>query len=157
MFDLAEVRRAHEKLKANLQRELDVALDEQKLTEQAQAHIKANAAFRSRTGNLVSKTEAKVVKFKNGRVVKLRNKAKYAAAQDSGSGLYGPKHSKYIIRARRAKYLRFIGRDGKVVFRKAVLHPGVKPTHFLRTATAVIARTSAERLRAAMARAAEKF
>jgi hypothetical protein len=157
LFNLAEIHRGHERFKADLRRELDAALDEQKLTEEAQAHIKANAAFRSRTGNLVSKTEAKVVKLKNGRVVKLRNKAKYAAALDSGSGLHGPRHSKYIIRARRAKYLRFIGRDGNVVYRKSVLHPGVKPTHFLRTATAVIARKSAERLRAAMARAAEKF
>ena len=60
--------------------------------------------------------------------------APYAAAQNFGSGLYGPRAAKYRIPRidnMTAKVLRFMGRSGQWVFRKFVWHPGVKPQHFV--------------------------
>lgn len=37
----------------------------------------------------------------------------------------------HIIKARKAKALRFTGRDGRIVFRKQVSHPGTKPNRYL--------------------------
>ena len=78
--------------------------------------------------------------------------APYAVVQDSGSGLWGPKRAKYIIRPKTRKALAFpgfgmgvaggpklrlsgstrvgVGTKGMVV-RKFVRHPGVRPDHFL--------------------------
>ena len=60
--------------------------------------------------------------------------APYAAAQNFGSGLYGPKAAKYRIPRidnLTAKVLRFLGRGGKWVFRKFVMHPGVRGQHYV--------------------------
>jgi hypothetical protein len=56
-------------------------------------------------------------------------RAPYAAAQEYGS----PPH---IIRARNVKYLHWIGKGGKDVFRKEVMHPGNPPRAFVRNAIA---------------------
>lgn len=37
----------------------------------------------------------------------------------------------HIIRARNAKALRYVGRDGNVVFAKSVNHPGTRPNRYL--------------------------
>lgn len=57
----------------------------------------------------------------------------YAAAQELGSGLYGPKRQKYLITAKRAKVLAFEWL-GKMRFFRYVWHPGVKPKPYLRPA-----------------------
>lgn len=86
--------------------------------------------------------------------------APYAVIQDSGSGLYGPKHAKYPIRPKNKKALawpsahmgapggqfrRLSGSlrapvmrkylagmlPGAMTIRASVMHPGVKPDHFL--------------------------
>lgn len=66
----------------------------------------------------------------------------YAAAQDSGSGLHGPRHAKYPIVPKRAKVLAWGGgrrlsgnlRRGASAthFAARVMHPGVKGTHFVK-------------------------
>jgi hypothetical protein len=65
--------------------------------------------------------------------------AAYAEAQESGSGLYGPKRAKYPILPRFKKALRFpmqgaIGSGSGFVFSRGVMHPGVKPVRFLERA-----------------------
>lgn len=52
---------------------------------------------------------------------------------ESGTGKYGPKGTAYVIRARNAKALRFVV-GGVTLFRRSVLHPGIKPTHFMYSA-----------------------
>lgn len=48
-------------------------------------------------------------------------------------GLYVHEGTKpHVIRARRAPVLAFRGRDGQMVFRRSVNHPGNKPNPFLR-------------------------
>lgn len=50
----------------------------------------------------------------------------YTAPQGvwTDQGTQGP----YVIRARNAKALRFVGRGGQVVFRRSVVHPGIVGT-----------------------------
>lgn len=91
-----------------------------------------------------------------GHIVKLRNTARHAAAQDSGSGIHGPRKAPYLIVARRARALRFIGRDGTIVFRRSVMHPGVKPTKFLWRATQSAYASAYEQLYRGMVRVAAR-
>lgn len=156
MLDLQAVKRAHRSFLNNHDRSFDFALSEQRQTAKLQEHIRANAAFKSRTGNLVKRSVAKVMRTKNGTIVRFQNAAKYAAAQDKGSGKYGPTGMPYMIAARRKKALRFVW-HGQTIFRRFVMHPGVKPTHFLETAAAVSFRTTGILLREAMTKAAKLF
>lgn len=155
-LDLNTIKRAHRNFLHNHDRSFDFLLSESYQTNKVQSHIKANAAFRSRTGNLVRKSVARVSRSSNTVLVKIQNSAPYAWAQDSGSGLYGPSRSRYLIAARRAQALRFVWK-GHIIFRRWVLHPGVKPTHFLEVATAVAFRTTGILLKQAMDRAAKLF
>lgn len=75
----------------------------------------------TRTGNLLQKTESKLVRTSRRYIVVLRNSALkgrvgYASFLDKGT-------SPHIIRARRARVLRFLHR-GRYIFRKQVNHPG---------------------------------
>jgi hypothetical protein len=55
----------------------------------------------------------------------------YAPYVENGTGLWGPKHAPYIIRPKNpAGFLRFVAKDGTVVFAKQVLHPG-SPGNFM--------------------------
>lgn len=55
----------------------------------------------------------------------------YAPYVEYGTGLYGPKHAPYLILPKKpGGTLRWIGKDGNVVFAKHALHPG-SPGHFM--------------------------
>lgn len=105
--------------------------------------------FTPRTGNLQKRTEHKVMLQRNGKVLILRNPAKYARAIDQGS----PPH---IIRAKNAKYLRFF-LNGRIQFRKSVKHPGNRPFRFLKAAVPVAGRVWSEGITADMAIIASRF
>lgn len=110
------------------------------------------------TGNLEGSTETQVVRTRTGNRLVIRNKAKYALAQEFGSGIHatrGPR-AKYPIVARRAKALRFVV-NGHVVFRKRVMHPGVKPTRFLFQKTEAAGAHEWNLLRSGLGRLALKF
>lgn len=125
----------------------------------------AKTRARKRTGTLIRSIS--VVPVKNtggvlrGAVSAGGTGAPYAVVQDSGSGLYGPRHAKYPIRPKNKKALAFAnpriagppgGRyrrlsgalrasamrkyqagkfPGAMIVVKGVMHPGVKPDHFL--------------------------
>jgi len=157
MFDLGKIKRAHQRFMAEHSREVAVALDPQKLTPWEWRYISQHGGFTSRTGKLVAKTKVKVLRTGKGRlIVKSTNSAAYAAAQDGGSGLYGPKRAKYVIRTKNGKALAFTS-GGKTIFARSVMHPGVKPTRFLYNANDALFRASKQWLRGAMDRAAKKF
>lgn len=120
-------------------------------------YVSQHGGFTSRTGNLVKKSKATLIRRGKNRIVRVSNNAKYANAQDRGSGLYGPKRRKYPIRAKNGKALVFTGRGGGLVFRRAVMHPGVHPTRFLYNANDALFRATKQWLRMAMRRAADKF
>lgn len=156
-LDISKLRRAHQHFLANHAREVDKALEESALGQFAQRHASRHGGFTSRTGNLVRRTHAKVVRTSRGKVVKIRNNAPYAHAQDGGSGLHGPRRAKYVILPRRKFALRFVARDGSVVFTRKVMHPGVPATRFLYNATDATARATRGWLLGAMKRAASRF
>lgn len=156
VLDLVKIKRGHQRFLAELSREVDRALDPEALTPWAWRYIATHGDFKSRTGNLVAKTRVKVTKVGKNRIVRSTNSAKYAAAQDRGSGLYGPKHRKYVIRAKSGGVLAFMFR-GRLVFAKSVQHPGVRPTRFLYNENDALFRATKQWLSAAMARAAQKF
>ena len=157
MFNLQQIKRIHQHFLANLAREIDQVVKADAITRLGQRHASQHGKFKSRTGNLVRRTQGRVIRTGKGRLVKLVNTARYAAAQDLGSGLHGSKRAKYPIRPRRAKALRFIAKDGTEVITKLVMHPGVKPTKFLYRASYATGRTLGHWLLAAMQRAAKRF
>jgi hypothetical protein len=157
VFDLKKIKRAHQHFLAELSREVDHVTDARKLTLVAQRAITDNRDIVARTGNLTRRTKAKVIRTGKRRVVKVQNTAKYAWAQDLGSGLHGPKRRKYVIRPKRAKALRFIGKNGSEVITQKMMHPGVKPTRFLYHSADTTGRTLRGWLVTAMSRAATKF
>ena len=156
MLDLQKIKRAHQHFLAEHARAVDAALNPEALTPWAWRYVSQHGGFVSRTGNLVHKTRVSLTKLGKNRRVVSSNAAKYARAQDSGSGLYGPKRSKYIIRANSGGVLAFVLR-GRLVFAKSVLHPGVRPTRFLYNENDALFRATKQWLRGAMQRAAQKF
>jgi len=156
MFDLSAIKAKHKRFLTEHKAAVDQALDPTLLTPWTWRWVSQHGGFTSRTGNLVKKTKVSLLRTAGGRLVRVSNNAKYAAAQDGGSGLYGPKRSKYLIRAKNGKAMAFTIR-GKLIFRRSVMHPGVKPTRFLYNANDALFRTSKQWLRGAMARAASKF
>ena len=156
VIDIEKIKRKHQRFMAEQSRAVDEQLNSLQLTQWVWRWVSDHGGFTSRTGNLVKRSKVSIIRTAKGRLVKTSNSAKYAAAQDLGSGLYGPKRAKYPIRAKGDGMLRFQGRNG-IVFRKQVMHPGVHPTRFLYNANDALFRTTKQWLRVAMARAAAKF
>ncbi len=129
-------------------------INQSKLEDFAQRYVKENSGLRTRTGELINKTKAKVIRTRGGHLIKIQNSAKHAWAQDQGSGLYGRRRAKYMIAGN--PYLRFIWK-GQTMYRRYVMHPGVRPTRFLYNTTDATARTVASWLESGMKRVAAKF
>jgi hypothetical protein len=132
-------------------------MNERAVSQFAQRHVSQHGGFTSRTGNLVRRTGANVVRTKDRRLVKIRNTAKYAPAQDGGSGLHGPRRQKYVIRPKRPGGCLVFYAGGRLVITRKVMHPGVKPTRFLYNANDAAFRVAGHWLRGAIERAAKKF
>lgn len=130
-------------------REVDDAMES--AGEHAKQHVKQHSSFkrRSATSSLKDATDYKLVRLRNGRVVKVRSKKRTAHWLEYGTRAH-------IIRARRKKALRFV-QNGRVRFAKSVQHPGTKPTKFLYNATDAAFRYAGRALSAGMMRAARRF
>ena len=126
-----------------------------KLEEFVRQHIAQHSGLRMRTNNLVNSTTVAAVRTRSGTIVSVRNKAKQAWAQDQGSGLYGRRRATYPITGN--PYLRFLGRGGQLIYRRKVMHPGVRPTRFLYNATDAAGRLVASYLATRMYEVARKF
>lgn len=123
-IDIGDLRRQHSKLLAKTASGIDNAARE---IAQRSANVAQNTnALKVRTGRGRAGWLWKTYRLQNGAGGSLENRVPYMAYQERGTGLWGPRHAKYPIVARRAKALRFIGRDGSVVFRRRVMHPGVQ-------------------------------
>jgi hypothetical protein len=107
----------------------DVAKDAATVVEK---HVYFQSGFKhphpAAKGSIESSVKTRLVRTRNGNVIRIADTAKHAWAQEDGAG-------PHIIRARRAKALRFIGSGGVVLYRRMVRHPGNRPTHFLLRAT----------------------
>lgn len=154
ILNLKDVQRAHQMLLSRTG--LAVQRTAISAGQEAVKYVQQRPTFTPRTGNLQRKTDFKVVVRRNGKVLQLRNAAKYAHAIDQGSGLYGPSGQKYMIAARRRKALRFVWK-GVLVFRRYVMHPGVKPRRFLRLAAGIAGTAWFHDLEGEMTAIARKF
>lgn len=118
--------------------------------EEAVAYAKLYPRFTPRTGHLQRSTDWRTVKIAGGRVLRIRNTAKYAAAIDKGARPHDihPKIGN--------EYLRFKGKFGWVRTRR-VKHPGNKPYRFLHGASLVAGRLIEKKIRAKFAIIARTF
>lgn len=124
MFDLNQLRQIHVRGIQEQAHTIDGAVTQ--IMREAQRLAQGQNAVRDRTGRLRSGWLWKVTKTRDGAKGTLYNAAPYASAQELGSGLHGPRGAKYRIAARRTKMLRFRNANGDLVFRRSVMHPGVK-------------------------------
>lgn len=147
-INLGYVQRRHQRFvranQAMLEREADDAAD------QIEHHVQQSPGFKPRTGNLQRKTEARVIRSRGKLIVRGQNRAKYAGPIEHGS-------RPHVIRARRGKALKFVGRGGGIVFRRAVNHPGNRAYRFLYRATASAGRVLGKGLQAGMQRLSRGF
>lgn len=94
------------------------------------------------TGVLAASIRAKGPFLDFGRVKgTVGSELNYSSAVEGGSGLYGPKRSKYPIYPRRAKRLKFYWRKvGRVVSLPKVNHPGQRGKRYLERAAESVGR-----------------
>jgi hypothetical protein len=116
----------------------------------AVAEVAVHPGFTPQTGALQKATTTKLVRTARGRIVRISNAKPYAQAIESGA-------RPHKIAARSAKTLRFIGKGGGLVFRRAVNHPGNRPYWFLRRAVGVASHTAERRLVSGMQELARSF
>jgi hypothetical protein len=123
--DIGRLRAAHDKfLKAHAAM---VAGELYNAGNVAMAEVIRHPGFKPRTGGLQKATSFRVLKTSGGKVVRLKNTKSYAHPIESGS-------RPHRIVAKNGRALRFLGRDGNYVFRRAVNHPGNRPYWFLNRA-----------------------
>lgn len=128
ILDLTNLRQQHDRLLRRLDQAVDA--ETKAAAEFGVAAARTAPEFKGPPGPLRMATHALVRRRGKKRFVILRNPHPGAFAQDKGSGVHGSRRSPYVIRARRARALKFtIG--GETFYRRQVLHPGVRPTHFL--------------------------
>lgn len=98
-----------------------------------------------------SKTKGRVIR-RRGKVVRveLRNTAKHSRILEKGS-------RPHLIAARPFKTLRFKGRGGQWVFRKAVRHPGTPAYKFLSKGRDAASRKFEQVMRPRMSRISKSF
>ncbi len=116
----------------------------------ARQYVQTNARFKRRTGKLQDGTQAEVIKRPFGRILRIFNLVSYAGIIEAGSRAHR-------ITARHATFLRFVGKNGQLVFRKSVWHPGTRPYQFLYRATHAAFRVLEDEIAHAMNRVAQKF
>jgi hypothetical protein len=148
LVNFDEVVRAHRHFLAQNERAI-----EQSLTiagRHGVDHVQKYPKFQRRTGKLQDKTQAsRVIRTSGGKLIRLMNPLRYAAAIDTGS-------KPHDIKPRRRKFLRFTVR-GKLVFARKVRHPGTKPYKFLWRATHSAHRVMGDYLRREMTSIAKRF
>lgn len=116
----------------------------------AEDHVAAFSKFKRRSADsLKDATEHKFIRTGSGVVVRIFSTKKYAEHVEHGT-------RPHIIRARRAKALRFVA-NGKTVFRKWVRHPGTRGFRFLYDATTAGYRVLGQRLSHDLGALARRF
>lgn len=99
-------------------------------TQGAALTARATSAFKDRSGG----TRKSIQALPGPGLFSARVRARGAAVfLESGTGKYGIRGSAYPIQARGGGFLAFSS-GGRTVFARRVMHPGIKPTHFLENA-----------------------
>jgi len=157
--DLRKLKQGHRNFLSTHDFAVNPILSAEFQTAEVQKNIEANPVPIKRTRHLKKMSVAHTIRTKNGTIVRVQNAAKYAWAQDQGSGLHGPRASKYRITPKNpGGLLRFFWRKkGRWVTLRFVNHPGVPATHFLEVATTTSFHRTGLLLREAMRKAAKRF
>lgn len=124
-FDVVDLRRQHTKLLTQLGSAFDRSA--QRMGGRAVATAQSTKTITNRSGRGRAGWKYRCRKTRGGAVMELTNDVRHMKFQEDGTGVFGPSRSTYIIRPRRAKYLRFVAASGQVVFAKRVVHFGVHP------------------------------
>jgi hypothetical protein len=118
---------------------------------EAQKHVRNKAGFTHRSGATLHATTARVMRLKGGGKIRIANRDRKARWLEGGTRAH-------VIRARRARYLRFFWRKlGRVVYFKSVRHPGTRPYRFLYLATHAVGDRVRLGIQGGMRRAAKRF
>jgi hypothetical protein len=153
--DIRAIRDAHNRFLRKQQNEIDYAARE---GGEFGARYAGGHKFKKPTGALEGATKVRVIRTSSGNRLILSNSKKYALAQEYGSGLHatrGPR-AKYAIMPRRAKALRFVI-NGKVIYSRKVMHPGVPATRWLFQKTEAAGAHEWNQLKRRLGRLAENF
>lgn len=145
--NLTRIKQGHKKLIANTTTAIAEVVAE--AGAKAVGYAKQYPRFTPRSGNLQSKNDWRSVRVAGGRILRVRNTAKYAAAIDKGA-------RPHDISASRKPYLHFLGKRGWVR-KKRVKHPGNRPYRFLYGATQVAGKLLQSKLEMKMSRIARSF
>jgi hypothetical protein len=118
--------------------------------EAAVAYVRRYPRFTPRTGDTQRATDWRTVKVAGGRVLRIRNTKKHAAALDKGA-------RPHDIHPRVGnQYLHFKGKFGWVRTRR-VKHPGNKPYRFLHGAAVAAGRLLGQKLTAKLSQISKTF
>lgn len=145
--NLTRLHQAHRRVLAETN--TGIASEMARAGQEAVDYVKRYPRFTPRTGNLQSKTDWRTVRTSNGRILRIRNTAKYAAAIDKGA-------RPHDIVATRKPYLHFKGKRGWVRT-KRVKHPGNRPYQFLSGAALAVGRLMGIRIGLRMQQIARRF
>jgi hypothetical protein len=147
--NLDQIKRGHDVFLARNER-LIVEANE-RAGRHAEDHVKRYATFKRRSGQLQDKTTHRLIRTSGGRILRISNPKRYAAAIDTGA-------RRHIIRPRRKKFLRFYSAKlGRFVYARKVNHPGNKPYKFLFRATTSAHRVLGQDLQRGMSELARRF
>lgn len=149
-INLEALKRAHEKLKREHRAAESEAL--RIAGAQAQEHVRKRSVFKRRsTNSLKDNTQARVVKTRGGRILRIKWTKKHAPLIEYGT-------RPHVIKPRRATFLRFYSRrSGRIVYARKVMHPGTRPYKFGWKASHAAHRVLGRRLEQGMARVASRF
>lgn len=87
-------------------------------------------AWRDQTGKTRGSIKAQLGPGLNKSSVRARGAAVFL---ENGTGRYGLRGRDYVITPKNGRYMHFVV-NGHHVFTSHVVHPGIKPTHFMRDA-----------------------
>jgi hypothetical protein len=111
----------------------------------ALSEVAVHPGFKPRTGKLQGAAKTRLIRARNGKVLRITDDRPYARSIEEGS-------RPHKIVARNGKFLRFVNKSGALVFRRSVNHPGNRPYWFLRNAQHVAGSAAQRMLLAGMQR-----
>jgi hypothetical protein len=153
-INLNQVRRVHERFKRQNEQMIAAALST--AGEHAKGHVRDDSKFKRRkppSSSLKDATRFKIRRTRSGARIRISSHKKYAPFLE-----YGTRGPYPIPKRSGGKTLRFVGKGGQIVFRRRVMHPGIrKPFRFLWKATWSAYRVAGHELRSGMRKVALRF
>lgn len=146
-WNVDSLRRAHDHFLGEQERIIGSCLSA--AGRHAEEHVQRYPTFTPRSGKLQEATKSRVMRTAGGRLIRIYNRKRYAAAIDTGA-------RPHVIVPKRARFLRFKA-GGRWVFARAVKHPGNKPYKFLYRAADSASRVLGQELQRGLTSIAARF